>query len=105
LPGWWLSEEPFRQQGPLMSISEWDAHLKRSGFSGVDLCFNDYPDEANYSTSVIISTNLELEREPRTLASTIIVYEKESPVQVDIAKGLRQALLPSRTAQCDIVPL
>ncbi|KAN0087204.1 hypothetical protein V8E54_000892 [Elaphomyces granulatus] len=105
LPGWWLSEEPLRQQCPLMSVSEWDAHLKRSGFSGVDLCFNDYPDEANYYSSIIISTNLEPEREPRTLASTIIVYENESPVQVDIAKGLRQALLPSRTAQCNIVPL
>jgi Acyl transferase domain len=53
----------------------------------------------------LISTSLEPEREPRALASTIIIYENDSPVQVDIAKGLRQALLPSRTAQCDIVPL
>ncbi|KAL8694265.1 MAG: hypothetical protein Q9218_001033 [Villophora microphyllina] len=36
LPGWWLSEEPDRQNGPLLSEPQWDKVLRETGFSGID---------------------------------------------------------------------
>ncbi|KAK3995851.1 hypothetical protein QBC44DRAFT_388103 [Cladorrhinum sp. PSN332] len=36
LPSWWVGAETGRQWGPLLSLSEWDALLKRTGFSGLD---------------------------------------------------------------------
>ena len=36
LPGWWLGVDEGRILSPLASVSQWDAILKRNGFSGVD---------------------------------------------------------------------
>ncbi len=80
LPGWWLGEpefelgavkdflhlselegtvaakEAFREDGPLLTETQWDRILKQSGFSGVDRSLHDYPDEAVHSNSVLVST-------------------------------------------------
>lgn len=80
LPGWWLGEpefelravkdflhlseldgavttkEPFREDGPLLTETQWDRILKQSDFSGVDRSLHEYPGEAVHSNSVLIST-------------------------------------------------
>ncbi|KAM0165973.1 hypothetical protein ACHAQE_002074 [Botrytis cinerea] len=56
LPGWWLGEENYRQNGAAISIEEWDALLKETGFSGVDIELPDYEDEACQEQSIFIST-------------------------------------------------
>jgi acyl transferase domain-containing protein/ubiquinone/menaquinone biosynthesis C-methylase UbiE len=36
LASWWMSADE-RQNGPLLSVSEWDSVLKRNGFNGADI--------------------------------------------------------------------
>ncbi|CAG8389850.1 unnamed protein product [Penicillium salamii] len=43
LPGWWLASDKFREAGPLLTVNGWDAVLKETGFSGLDLCLEEYP--------------------------------------------------------------
>jgi NADPH:quinone reductase-like Zn-dependent oxidoreductase/SAM-dependent methyltransferase len=56
LPGWWLSEEPYRKDAPVVSVERWNDLLQATGFSGVDFdigaCENV---EVNYS-SLMLST-------------------------------------------------
>lgn len=59
LPGWWLSAEPIRKWCPLISPSQWDDFLRRSGFSGLDLEIpnSQFPEFAKLNT--MISTAVE----------------------------------------------
>lgn len=44
LPGWWLGEEKYRRNGPLISVERWDTTLKDSGFAGAKQpIFDDSP--------------------------------------------------------------
>lgn len=36
LPGWWLGVEEGRNLSPFVNVPQWDAILKRTGFSGID---------------------------------------------------------------------
>lgn len=36
LPGWWRGVEEGRTLSPLLSVSQWDETLKKTGFSGID---------------------------------------------------------------------
>lgn len=56
LPGWWLSTEPWRQNGPCASIAQWTTELKESGFTGPELVLNDFEIEDNHVTSLMISS-------------------------------------------------
>ncbi|KAL8846747.1 MAG: hypothetical protein Q9221_008190 [Calogaya cf. arnoldii] len=56
LPGWWLSEEEYRQTGPCISINEWDNLMRTTGFSGTDLNIPDYIDERCHEYTIMIST-------------------------------------------------
>jgi hypothetical protein len=56
LPGWWLSSEPFRAGGPLISEAQWDKVLRENGFSGLDLVFRDAEDEDLHDISIMVST-------------------------------------------------
>ena len=103
LPGWWLREseferkavedllhqseleaiaaakEAFREDGPLLTETQWDHILKRSGFSGVDRSLHDYPGEAVRSNSVLISTaSIKAEQSSGIAKDWIIVQSYES---------------------------
>ncbi|KAK4236508.1 lovastatin diketide synthase LovF [Achaetomium macrosporum] len=56
LPGWWRSVEPWRQNGPIATVSEWDRELKATGFDGTELVVPNYEEEENQFASLIIST-------------------------------------------------
>ncbi|KAK3302901.1 putative polyketide synthase [Chaetomium strumarium] len=56
LPGWWRSAEPWRQNGPIATISEWDRELKAAGFDGTELVVPNYQETENQFASLIIST-------------------------------------------------
>ncbi|KAI1502213.1 hypothetical protein F5X99DRAFT_427602 [Biscogniauxia marginata] len=56
LPGWWLSEEPFRKHSPNVSLKVWDEVLKDTGFSGVDFDIGDCEESQFQSCSVILSS-------------------------------------------------
>ncbi|KAK7733693.1 putative PKS/NRPS-like protein biosynthetic cluster [Cytospora paraplurivora] len=94
LPGWWLSEEPHRQWGPLMPASDWEKHLKRVGFSGVDIYFQDYYDEANHLNGVLVATALETETTAaRALRPTVVIFDARSKLQTEVAEELERMLV------------
>lgn len=56
LPGWWLSTEPWRQDGPCATVAKWDEELRATGFTGADLVLDDFDVEDNHVTSLLISS-------------------------------------------------
>ncbi|KAF8850740.1 hypothetical protein BDZ45DRAFT_184816 [Acephala macrosclerotiorum] len=56
LPGWWLSVEPSRRWGPLLTAPEWNDMLLKSGFSGTDLVLKDYLNENIHAQSLMVTT-------------------------------------------------
>lgn len=106
LPGWWLSNEPHRQWGPLMSVPTWSAHLERTGFTGVDISFDDYPDsDANQLNSVIISTATFDAPKARHLLAMVIVIDEKSLLQRDLAERLRSTIDDRMICKCEIAPM
>lgn len=66
LAGWWLSEEDWRQNGPLVDEERWDKLLRSAGFTGLDLTLKDHSSEDCHMSSIMISTavdNLVIEPE------------------------------------------
>ena len=106
LPGWWLSDEPHRQWGPLMSVSTWSMHLQRNGFTGVDITFDDYPgSEANQLSSVIVSTAIADAPKPRQVPATVIMIDETSSLQIELARQLQQTLQDRKLCAAEIVSL
>ena len=106
LPGWWLSNEPHRRWGPLMSVPTWSTHLQRTGFTGVDISFDDYPDsEANQLNSVIISTAIFDPPKARQLLATVIIIDGKSTLQNALAEQLQSTIEDAKLCKCEIVPL
>lgn len=56
LPGWWLGEEEFRQNGPTLSSVTWDSVLRSTGFSGIQAELHDYPGTLEQECSLIVSS-------------------------------------------------
>ncbi|KIH89316.1 polyketide synthase [Sporothrix brasiliensis 5110] len=54
--GWWVAEEPHRQDSPLLAEAQWDAVLKAEGFSGLDAAVWETPDVATHQGTTMIST-------------------------------------------------
>ena len=47
-----VGQEKDRQDGPRISEPQWDAVLRDSGFSGLDLCVQDYPGKPTHSSKI-----------------------------------------------------
>ncbi|KAH7303214.1 putative polyketide synthase [Stachybotrys elegans] len=56
LPGWWESQDSWRQDGPCATLPDWDRELKSSGFHGVGLALEDSRFEEDHVRNLIIST-------------------------------------------------
>lgn len=70
LPGWWLGDDEGRRFHPCVSALEWDQLLLDTGFSGLDLTFEDLEDSGRHCNSLLVSRALdhtfEQIREPLT---------------------------------------
>nr|A0A482N9V7.1 RecName: Full=Hybrid PKS-NRPS synthetase iccA; Short=PKS-NRPS iccA; AltName: Full=Ilicicolin H biosynthesis cluster protein A [Talaromyces variabilis]QBQ83704.1 polyketide synthase-nonribosomal peptide synthetase [Talaromyces variabilis] len=53
--GWWLSEEPHRKLGPVVTAMDWDTVLNDTGYSGADMVVHDLAEESKHLTSLIVS--------------------------------------------------
>ncbi|KAI0165413.1 polyketide synthase PksD [Hypoxylon sp. FL1284] len=88
LPGWWRSEEDFRSGCPTITAAEWDALLRKNGFSGNDMVIRDYRNDVAHYASFIISTALDNAqlwvKSPRTL----IVVKDDDEYQLSVASYL-----------------
>ncbi|KAK2773270.1 putative PKS/NRPS-like protein biosynthetic cluster [Emmonsiellopsis sp. PD_33] len=89
LPGWWLSEDGFRdhEEGPLLSEDMWKRVLCSRGFSGVDFAIADYPNTPYHVISVMCSTRVGIEDGPHdrrsiTICGPIMDNEEEEFVQM-----------------------
>ncbi|KAJ5494215.1 Acyl transferase/acyl hydrolase/lysophospholipase [Penicillium fimorum] len=56
LSGWWLANDKFRTDGPLLTVEEWSNVMKKNDFSGIDLCVEEYPGASFQSGCLMIST-------------------------------------------------
>lgn len=87
LTGWWYGHEDGRMPiGAAASLSKWNDSLKLSGFSGLDLIFDDYPGELATNTVIL---SYAVEPVPKLLAAPrksvtddilIITRDENTPV-------------------------
>ena len=57
LDGWWAGVDDGRVESPLQSADQWDGHLAKAGFSGVDMAVSDLPEPERHS-ALLLSTAL-----------------------------------------------
>lgn len=78
LPGWWLSEEPYREMSPNVSLDTWDRVLREEGFTGVDLNVGDYEEPEYQSLNIIVTTAKPTTSLPSSIS---IVYTDALPLE------------------------
>ncbi|KAF8241412.1 hypothetical protein K440DRAFT_656775 [Wilcoxina mikolae CBS 423.85] len=104
LSGWWLAVKENRKWGPLMSQKDWDAVLRRTKFTGVDVALTDFPDKKNQLVSVLVSTaSPENPRDPKTLPKIIVVAETNSVLQQKISEQLKFRLELLGCQECQLI--
>ncbi|KAJ3522977.1 hypothetical protein NM208_g12635 [Fusarium decemcellulare] len=54
LPGWWVGKDDGRRWGPTITLEEWDALFRKTGFAGVDT-HTPMPDKVQMPGSVFVS--------------------------------------------------
>ncbi|KAJ5833041.1 Highly reducing polyketide synthase sdnO [Penicillium riverlandense] len=93
LPGWWAAEDE-RQDGPLLSETQWHSALVQNAFSGVDIATNEL-DGPKSRTSMIVSTSLDsesIEHDAPSARVHILASESASPLFQRLAEELSTAL-------------
>ncbi|KAL8860211.1 MAG: hypothetical protein Q9178_003475 [Gyalolechia marmorata] len=113
LPGWWLSEEDYRQTGPCVSINEWDNLMRTTGFSGIDLNIPDYVDERCHEYTIMISTAVGDANKPISpamigevpITNACIVVVDGSSFQQEVANKLKDRLRANASWSCQTVNL
>lgn len=88
LPGWWLGQEEVRKWGPLMSQEDWDLALRRTNFSGADICLQDFPEMRDHLVGVIVATALGQSSPAPNIPETTIVAAADSAMQHEVALQL-----------------
>jgi NADPH:quinone reductase-like Zn-dependent oxidoreductase/NAD(P)-dependent dehydrogenase (short-subunit alcohol dehydrogenase family)/ubiquinone/menaquinone biosynthesis C-methylase UbiE/acyl carrier protein len=81
LEGWWMSEDG-REDGPILTVTEWDAVLKRHGFQGVDLAIPAYKGRgSDVSALIIAQASLEIpENKNKQIAAIQLGNADESQI-------------------------
>lgn len=117
LPGWWLGEESFRRDGPLVDEDRWNTLLKGANFSGTDQVFRDWDSDICHRWSIMVSTATALPETngaamngnsdvPTLPIITLIIDDQESCLQVETARQLQNALgRSSEICLTEVVPL
>ncbi|RYC63993.1 hypothetical protein CHU98_g2250 [Xylaria longipes] len=103
LPGWWLSQEPHRAFGPLMTKESWGDYLQSTGFSGIDAVFPDFPDPVDQFGSILVSTAVGKIEEPPKLAPAFIIKLGGSNSQSEVAAKMCGTL--GQEVPCEVVDL
>lgn len=90
LPGWWLGEDDGRKGGPLLDVPEWDAALKKAGYSGVDLDIRGDCEISKEPVSLIVSTKPAIST-PKDVPAFAIISTGNTTSQ-ELAKAISRAL-------------
>ncbi|QKX59923.1 uncharacterized protein TRUGW13939_07065 [Talaromyces rugulosus] len=94
LPGWWLGEEEFRQNGPTLSSMTWETVLKSAGFSGIQAELYDYPGTPEQECSLMLSSAMAPDQWSPTGDLTIVACGS--------SEGLAEALKASLATSLQI---
>ncbi|KAI6085990.1 hypothetical protein F4821DRAFT_278997 [Hypoxylon rubiginosum] len=89
LPGWWVGENDGRTHGPSLTLEEWDAVLKDTGFGGIETN-SPMPDPVGVPGSIIVakaqtdevvrlSKPLSVEPTAQTTSSLVVLGGKSVP--------------------------
>lgn len=103
LPGWWLGQEEVRKWGPLMSQENWDRALRRTNFSGADICLQDFPETRNHLIGVMVATAVDQSPRGLKIPQTAIVALAGSDIQHEVASHLQSLLHSAGSPACEIV--
>ena len=90
LPGWWLGQDDGRSGGPLLDVPEWDAALKKAGYSGVDLDVRGDREGSKEPVSLIVSTKPVVQQQQTQIKFAVI--QTADPASVDLANAIVAAL-------------
>lgn len=103
VPGWWASQDDFRQHSPLVEEDRWSSLLQEAGFSGVDMAFKDHDDPEFHNMSVLVSTAVEPPAkalEDPALRLRILV--DETSTNRDLASKLQSQLAKVGWSDCEL---
>ncbi|KAL8763349.1 MAG: hypothetical protein Q9184_000820 [Pyrenodesmia sp. 2 TL-2023] len=95
LPGWWLGEEPERQESPLLDTASWDEILKQSGFSGIDASVPLNP-EGPDTASVLLATAVP--KQSPTYPEVSIIVHGEAHQHLSQAVGEEISVLTKQSS-------
>jgi NADPH:quinone reductase-like Zn-dependent oxidoreductase/SAM-dependent methyltransferase len=85
LPGWWLSNEKFRDHGPCISEKQWDNLLSQNGFSGIDCLFQDYESNSCHEIGIMVTTAIQEVEETSLALKMVLLINPESAFQTSVA--------------------
>ncbi|KAK1144993.1 Type I Iterative Polyketide synthase (PKS) [Aspergillus melleus] len=92
LPGWWLSQDANRIDGPLLDPNGWNSVLTANDFSGIDILLDDYPDSEDRSSSIMVSTAKGSKNGPENDGDIVIINSgnSKSHLREGLKKSIRQ---------------
>ncbi|KAK0736272.1 hypothetical protein B0T21DRAFT_288533 [Apiosordaria backusii] len=74
LPGWWYAEDDYRdrESGPLLALESWNRLLVDTGFTGVDVLYQDHPGKPEQMLSAFMSSRIgKVTEEEEKIAITV----------------------------------
>ncbi|KAH8201465.1 hypothetical protein TruAng_004389 [Truncatella angustata] len=78
LPGWWLFEDSYRTDGPLLTKELWNSALLANGFSGLEGHVDDYPGQPEGLFSALWSSRSDQEERIQACDGPITIYQCSS---------------------------
>lgn len=103
LPGWWVSQDSFRVNTPVVSEAKWHELLQSSGFSGVDLALRDFDDAEHSNVTAMISTvPISRERVDSCFTSIRILAQEDSDYD-EVANAVLQAVKSDGWEDCQVI--
>ncbi|KAL2008035.1 hypothetical protein VTN00DRAFT_8017 [Thermoascus crustaceus] len=96
LPGWWMSEEPWREWGPTLTEEQWRSALIRNDFSDFLTSVPDHPDPRDQLTRVMVAKAIETKTrdsaEEQTSPELVIIDSDGARPQSNIISALQNGL-------------
>ncbi|KAI0110924.1 hypothetical protein GGR51DRAFT_569554 [Nemania sp. FL0031] len=103
LPGWWLFDDKWRDDFPLVDEQKWHEILEDAGFSGVELSFKDYEDSVCHSSTIIMSRARE-EQQDLPSIKIILVLNAQSGHQKELATILESEFFNTGIYEVQKIP-
>lgn len=108
LPGWWMSEESYRQWGPTMDQPMWEDALKRAGFSGLSLAAPDHvnPQEELGRLFSCVAVDQSPAVAPEIQSITLVTdgENASTPVETAIEQHLSELSIPVSKVALSKIP-